>query len=84
MLLLFKKKYNTQVLWKYLSITFKKNCLTFAAKSKTMEFIKDLWGFMMERKKFWLIPVIVVLLLIGVLIVFGGGSAAAPFIYTLF
>ncbi|MGB0863576.1 MAG: DUF5989 family protein [Saprospiraceae bacterium] len=49
-----------------------------------MEFLKDLWGFMIERKKFWLVPVIVVLLLIGVLIVFGGGSAAAPFIYTLF
>jgi len=49
-----------------------------------MEFIKDLWLFIKERKKFWLAPVIVVLLLIGLLIVFGGGSALAPFIYTLF
>jgi hypothetical protein len=49
-----------------------------------MEFIKDLWLFVKERKKFWLVPVIVVLLLLGVLIVFGGGSALAPFIYTLF
>jgi hypothetical protein len=49
-----------------------------------MEFLKDLWLFIRERKKFWLVPTIVVLLLIGLLIVFGGGSAAAPFIYTLF
>jgi hypothetical protein len=49
-----------------------------------MEFLRDLWLFMKERKKFWLAPVIVILLLLGLLIVFGGGSAVAPFIYTLF
>ena len=49
-----------------------------------MEFLKDLWDFMKERKKYWLAPIIVVLLLLGVLIVFVGGSAVAPFIYTLF
>jgi hypothetical protein len=49
-----------------------------------MDFLKDLWGFMKERKKFWLAPIIIVLLLIGFILVFGGGSAAAPFIYTLF
>lgn len=49
-----------------------------------MEFLKDLWLFMKERKKFWIAPVIIILLLLGFLIVFGGGSAVAPFIYTLF
>jgi hypothetical protein len=49
-----------------------------------MDFLKDLWQFMRERKKFWLAPVVVVLLLLGVLIVFGGSSAVAPFIYSLF
>jgi hypothetical protein len=49
-----------------------------------MEFLKDLWLFMRERKKFWLAPIIVILLLLGILIVFGAGSAIAPFIYTLF
>lgn len=49
-----------------------------------MDFLRDLIGFMRERKVFWLVPVIVVLLLIGILVVFGGGSAAAPFIYSLF
>jgi len=49
-----------------------------------MDFLKDLWRFLIERKKFWLIPIVVVLLLLGLLIVVGGGSAIAPFIYTLF
>ncbi len=49
-----------------------------------MEFLKDLWLFIKDRKKFWLAPVILILLLIGLLIIFGGSSAVAPFIYTLF
>ena len=49
-----------------------------------MDFLKDLWGFLKVRKKFWLAPVIIVLLIVGVLLVIGGGSAIAPFIYTLF
>ena len=49
-----------------------------------MEFIKDLWGFMRERKKYWLLPMILVLLLFGALIVLTSGSAIAPFVYTLF
>jgi len=45
----------------------------------------DLWGFLKERKKFWLIPVIFVLLLIGILIYIGGTSSAiSPFLYMLF
>jgi len=49
-----------------------------------LELLKDLWGFMRVRKKFWLAPVIIVLLLLGSLIVLSQGSAVAPFIYTLF
>lgn len=49
-----------------------------------LELIKDLWGFMKERKKFWLAPIIVVMLLLGGLLVLTQGSAIAPFIYTLF
>jgi NAD/NADP transhydrogenase beta subunit len=48
------------------------------------EFVVDLWAFMKERKKFWLLPIIVILLALGVLIVLTQGSAIAPFIYTLF
>jgi hypothetical protein len=49
-----------------------------------MEFLKDLWLFIKERKKFWLVPIIILLLLLGLLTVFGGSSSVAPFIYTLF
>lgn len=48
------------------------------------ELIKDLFGLMGKRKKFWLIPLVTIMLLLGVLIVLGEGSAVAPFIYTLF
>ncbi|MDE0949620.1 MAG: DUF5989 family protein [Halioglobus sp.] len=48
------------------------------------DLIKDLWGFMRARKKFWLAPIIAVMLLLGALIVLTQGSAVAPFIYTLF
>jgi hypothetical protein len=49
-----------------------------------MDIIKDLWGFMRVRKKYWLLPIITIMLLLGGLIVFSGGSALAPFLYTLF
>jgi hypothetical protein len=49
-----------------------------------LDLLKDLWGFMRERKKFWLAPIIVLMLLLGTLIVMTQGSAVAPFIYTLF
>jgi len=49
-----------------------------------MSAISDLWGFLKERKKWWLLPMVLVLLLFGALIVLTSGSAVAPFIYTLF
>lgn len=49
-----------------------------------MDFLKDIFGLLRERKKWWLLPIIVALLAIGALIVFTSGSAVAPFIYTLF
>ncbi len=49
-----------------------------------LELLKDLWGFMRERKKFWLGPIVIILILLGALIVLTEGSAIAPFIYTLF
>jgi hypothetical protein len=48
------------------------------------DLIVELWTFMKERKKFWLLPIIAVLLLLGTLIVLTQGSAVAPFVYTLF
>jgi hypothetical protein len=49
-----------------------------------LDFLKDLWGFMRARKKFWLAPIILIMLLLGALVVLTHGSAVAPFIYTLF
>lgn len=49
-----------------------------------LELLKDFWGFMKERKKFWLGPIIVIMVLLGALLIFAQGSAVAPFIYTLF
>ena len=48
------------------------------------EFVAELWAFMKERKKLWLLPLVMVLLLLGSLLVFTQGSVIAPFIYTLF
>ncbi|MDX2494762.1 MAG: DUF5989 family protein [Desulfuromusa sp.] len=49
-----------------------------------MDFLKDLFGFLKVRKKFWLLPIIVFMMLFGALIVLTGGSAIAPFIYAIF
>lgn len=49
-----------------------------------MDFLEDLWGFMKERKKFWLAPIIIIMVVLGGLIIAAQGSAVAPFIYTLF
>jgi len=48
------------------------------------DFLKELWAFINERKKFWLLPIIIALVFLGSLIVLTQGSAVAPFIYTLF
>ena len=48
------------------------------------DFVIELWAFMRERKKFWLLPIVLILVLFGGLIVFTQGSAVAPFIYPLF
>ena len=49
-----------------------------------MEFIKDLWEFMMARKKWWLIPIIISLVLLSLILIFAESSAVAPFIYPVF
>jgi hypothetical protein len=48
------------------------------------ELVLELWAFLRERKKFWLLPIIAILVLFGSLVVLTQGSALAPFIYTLF
>jgi hypothetical protein len=49
-----------------------------------LDLLQDLWDFMKERKKYWLLPLIITLVLLGALVVLSQGSVIAPFIYTLF
>jgi hypothetical protein len=44
----------------------------------------EVWMFLRQNKKLWLLPIVVVLILLGVLLVFAQSSALAPFIYTIF
>jgi len=46
--------------------------------------IKEFWEFLLERKRWWLAPILLFLVLLGALLVFAKGSALAPFIYSLF
>ena len=46
-------------------------------------FLRELFDFMRDNKKWWLTPIILALLAVTLLVVLGG-TAAAPFIYTLF
>ena len=49
-----------------------------------IDFLKEFWEFLKERKKFWLLPIIIVLGIFGILIVLTQGTAIAPFIYSVF
>jgi hypothetical protein len=49
-----------------------------------MSFLKEIYKFMIVRKKFWLIPILFFLLAFGGLLVVTQGTAVAPFIYTIF
>ena len=49
-----------------------------------MSFIAELWAFMRERKKYWMIPILVMMVIFGGLVVLVQGTAVAPFIYTIF
>ena len=49
-----------------------------------MEFLKELWDFLIYRKKLWLAPIIIILMIFGGLLILAQGSVVAPFVYTLF
>jgi hypothetical protein len=54
-----------------------------AAKEKPLSLPRQFLQFMMENKKWWLLPIALGLGLIGLLALFAG-TGAAPFIYTMF
>jgi Family of unknown function (DUF5989) len=50
----------------------------------TSSVLRQLWTFMRQRKKLWLLPLLVLLLLLSALLIVVQGSALAPFIYSIF
>lgn len=46
--------------------------------------MREVWGYLRVRKKFWLVPILTVLGIFGVLMIVAESSVIAPFIYTLF
>jgi uncharacterized membrane protein HdeD (DUF308 family) len=48
------------------------------------EAVKDIWGFLMARKKWWLFPIVAVLVLLMGLIVATTNPVVSSFIYPLF
>jgi drug/metabolite transporter superfamily protein YnfA len=49
-----------------------------------LSLVGEVWAFLRQNKKLWLLPIVFVLLLLGALLVFAQSSALAPFIYTIF
>jgi len=49
-----------------------------------LSILSELYDFIKQRKKWWLVPIIIFLVLFGALIILAEGSALAPFIYALF
>jgi hypothetical protein len=56
----------------------------FRSMGSNIGVVKELLGFLWQRKLWWLIPMIFVLLLFGLLMVFASASGIGPFIYSLF
>lgn len=48
-----------------------------------MQFLKEIFQFIIASKKWWLAPLVFILLIVGLIVLFAD-SAVAPFIYTLF
>ncbi len=46
--------------------------------------VREFLAFIVQEKKWWMLPLIAVLLVVGGLIVFAGTSPLAPFLYPLF
>ena len=53
------------------------------ARRPSRGLVREFMSFVIENKKWWLVPAFVVLLIAGVFVVLSG-TVLAPFIYTLF
>lgn len=51
---------------------------------KRSSVVAEYLRFLIEQKKYWMIPIVLLLVLMGTLVVVLEGSALAPFIYAIF
>jgi len=49
-----------------------------------MSLVKEIWLYMRQNKKYWLVPILFILILMSVLLIVAQSSALAPFIYSIF
>ena len=54
-----------------------------AAKQPEAGFVREIWGFLRDNKKWWLLPILLVMVAFSLLILLSG-TGVAPIIYTLF
>lgn len=54
-----------------------------AAEQRPAGLLAELWGFLKENKKWWLLPILAMFLIFALLILLSS-TGLAPFIYTLF
>ena len=52
-------------------------------EAKNYSLTSELWSYMKQRKKWWLLPLLILALIIGVLILVSHSSVLSPFIYAL-
>lgn len=53
------------------------------ARDKQLSLVREVSAFLVDNKKWWLLPIVLALGLVGILAVLGA-TGAAPFIYTLY
>jgi hypothetical protein len=46
--------------------------------------LAELFNFLLQRKRWWLIPILIVLFIFAGLIILGSVAGIGPFIYTIF
>jgi hypothetical protein len=53
-------------------------------RHKNPSLFSQIWMFLSERKKWWLLPIVILLILVGLLLIFAQSSPLSAFIYALF
>ncbi|HEV8246581.1 MAG TPA: DUF5989 family protein [Polyangiaceae bacterium] len=49
-----------------------------------MDLLRDLFGYLLAHRRYWLIPLIIAILAVGALVAISVASPLSPFIYPMF